>query len=366
MTSRVRALTAGAATATVAALAIALLALGGPDPAPAANPRDEGGAVRTGCKQQSTTGGGNGQQTSGFPALFTSPRNLVVGPLVLVGGATFTNAATARRFGGQKYPLVVRAGHTVTVSVPASARAIASLGYGPHKEDEAGVRAGHHTVTFAACPPGKAGRTTARAPVRFWSGFILVSEPACVPLDVYAGEAATPRRVKVEVGKRCTKPPPLRGCGTHVEDGRGPSDAGPRPQQVVIGPLRFGGLARVASRRDFALSRTRDVYAVKAGVGVPAGVRATLSIGRSARSWAKLDYAPAVPGEPRVPGAAVRFEACAAEHPAFSYDGPVGPITGFSGGFVLKRGGCVPLEVRVAGRPVVRARVPFGIGTCKS
>ena len=223
---------------------------------------------------------------------------------------------------------------------------------------------GHHTVTFVACSAGES-RSTAGGPVTFWSGFVMVSEPACVPLDVYIDDEPRPRRVKIELGRRCAKPPPpLRGCAEHVEGGK-PSTLAPFPGQVAVGPLRFAGLARVASPRAFAINRTGRLYGVKSGVGVPAGVRATLSIARSARSWAALDYAPSEPGKPRrKPGAAVRFEACAADHPAFSYDGPVGPITGFSGGFVLKRPGCVPLEVRVAGQPTVRARVPFGVGRC--
>jgi hypothetical protein len=60
----------------------------------------------------------------------------------------------------------------------------------------------------------------------------------------------------------------------------------------------------------------------------------------------------------------VTFAACSADEPAFSYGGPVGLATGFAGGFVVSRRGCVPLEVRVAGRPTVRADVPFGVGRC--
>ena len=341
------------AVAAVAASVVALLVLGRPDPSPAAS-ADPRGGVRTGCAQQSS---------ATLPRAYGDRRNRVVGPLALVGGATFTDAATARRFGGNKFPLLVRAGHTVTVSVVASARRTASLAYGPLAQGDAG---GHHTVTFVACSAGES-RSTAGGPVTFWSGFVMVSEPGCVPLDVYIDDRPLPRRVKIELGRRCAKPPPpLRGCAEHVEGGK-PSTLAPFPAQVAIGPLRFAGLARVASSRAFAINRTGRLYGVKSGVGVPAGVRATLSVARSARSWAALDYTPSEPGKPRrEPGAAVRFEACAADHPAFSYDGPVGPITGFSGGFVLKRPGCVPLEVRVAGRPTVRARVPFGVGRCRS
>ena len=76
------------------------------------------------------------------PARTRDRRNRVVGPLALVGGATFTDAATARRFGGNKFPLLVRAGHTVTVSVVPSARRTASLGYGPPPQGDVGWATG--------------------------------------------------------------------------------------------------------------------------------------------------------------------------------------------------------------------------------
>ncbi len=356
MTLRTRALAAGAALAAVAALAFGLL--GSPDPSPAADPRAQPGAVQTGCSHQS------GHR---FPQdTYTDKRNRVAGPLALIGGGTFTDAATARRFHGNKYPLLVRVGHTVTLSVPASARRTVSLGYGPLPQGESldGLD-GHHTVTFVACTPDQVARSSADGPVTFWSGFVLVREPACVVLDVYLDGATRPRRVKIELGRRCAKPPPLRGCADHVE-GPGPSTTAPFGGQVVVGPLRFAGLAGEASPRALAINRSGDVYRVKAGVGVPAGVRATLTIGRSARGWAALAYAPREPGKVQREDAAVRLQACAADHPAFSYGGPVGPITGFSGGFVLKRPGCVPLEGRVAGQPAAHRRVSFGAGRCRT
>ncbi len=353
MPASARTLSVGAAAAAAYALAVVLLVAGGSDPSTAADRAPPAGEARTGCANQSS---------AKFPGAYADRRNLVVGPLAFVGGATFTTAETARRFEGNKFPVLVRAGHTVTVSVVPGARRTASLGYGPLPQGHVGPRDGHHTVTFVACSAAES-RSSAGGPVTFWSGFVMVSEPGCVPLDVYVDGASRPRRVRIELGRRCAKAPPLRGCADHVEGGK-PSDTAPTPGELAIGPLRFAGLAREASRRVFAVNRAGDVYRVKAGVGVPAGMRATLTIGRSARRWAALSYAPRVPGEPPREGAAVRFQACAADHPAFSYDGPVGPITGFSGGFVLKRPGCLPLEVRVAGQPVVRARVPFGVGRC--
>jgi hypothetical protein len=342
----------GTTAAVVAAAAVALVVAVSGGAAGAAHPVGE----RVGCDDQSG---------ADFPGAYTRRGNLVVGPLALAGGATFTDAATVRRFGGNKFPLLVRAGHTVTVSVPASHRATAGLQYGFH-EDGSG-RDPIHTVTFSACP-AHLSDSSADGPVTFWSGFIVTSAPGCLPLDVWVDDAAR-RRVRVPLGRRCARPapkPPLRGCDARAEGGKA-DDGRPRPAEVAVGPLRFTGLARLASPRELRLDRTSGRYGVKAGVLVPAGVRATLSVAPRARGWAALEYAPHLPGVARDPDGdpVVRFAACAADEPAFSFDGVVGPVTGFSGGFVLTRPGCLPLEVRVPGRPAVRAVVSFGAGRCR-
>ena len=348
MASRSQNATAGAGAVAATAAVVVLLALRGPD-APAVTAAHPG-ADAVGCGEQSG---------ARFPGAYSSRRNLVVGPLAMIGGGVFTGAATVREFGGNKFPLLVRAGHRVTVSIPAPARTTAALSYGA---DAAGDPNPKHTISFTACSQRRsASRADGR--VTFWSGFVLTSAPLCVPLDVYADGAARPRRVQIALGRRCEPPPPLRGCADRAEAGTPQADA-PLPGQVVVGPFRFGGLARLASRRRLDLDRAGGVYGVKAGVLLAAGVRATLSIGRGARGWASLDYAPRRPGQPRRLHDAVRFQACAADQPAFSYDGPLGPVTGFPGGFVLTRPGCLPLEARVPGRPVVRAIVRFGVRRC--
>src|SRR3954469_11117179 len=90
-----------------------------------------------------------------FPAAFSDPRNVVVGPLVLVG-ASHTRAATVREFGGNKFPALVRAGHRVTVALSRRTRGAAGLGYGPLPEGvELRARDGHRVVTFIACRRGQ-------------------------------------------------------------------------------------------------------------------------------------------------------------------------------------------------------------------
>ncbi|MBA2636698.1 MAG: hypothetical protein H0U79_00475, partial [Solirubrobacterales bacterium] len=156
---------------------------------------------------------------------------------------------------------------------------------------------------------------------------------------------------------------PLRDCRSRAEGG-GPPETASRPGDVVVGPLAFSGLARVASRRGLEHFRDAGVYRIKAGASLRAGVRATLVIARHARRWASLTFAARKLRQVSDGDPAVRFQACRADEPAFGYDGPVGITTGFAGGFILSRRGCVPLEVRVAGRPTVRAVVPFGVGGC--
>lgn len=147
-----------------------------------------------------------------FPGAFTSPDNVVLGPLVLVGGA-FTDANTVREFGGNKFPLLVKAGHTVTVRLVGRARRVAGLAYGPLPQGETRLRDTYESVTFVACRPGKASRRYSEngpsgsyaddVAVTFWSGFVLTRRPACLPLDVYIDDAPSPRRVGLALGRRC-------------------------------------------------------------------------------------------------------------------------------------------------------------------
>jgi hypothetical protein len=189
MTALVR---AAAAAATLAALVASAAAALGDSQA-----EEEPGGVRTDCGRQSS---------AQFPGAYRDRRNLVVGPLALIGGATFTDAATVRRFGGNKFPLLVRARHTVTVSLPRSERQVVSLGYGPLPEGEVHRRDGDSAVTFAACSAAES-RSTADGPVTFWSGFVMTDNPRCIALDVRVDAAAAPLRRHIELGRRCSKPP---------------------------------------------------------------------------------------------------------------------------------------------------------------
>ncbi len=136
-----------------------------------------------------------------FPRAFTSRRNLVVGPLSMIGAGAFTTPETVREFGGNKFPLLVRAGHRVTVEVKARS---AALGYGPLPDGKVRVADGHRAVTFVACRRNEASGSDADgAPVTFWSGFLLADTPQCVRLRVWVDRAARPRTASVPLGRRC-------------------------------------------------------------------------------------------------------------------------------------------------------------------
>ena len=177
---------------------------GEPDPPTRAAPtQTRFGGAREDCSTRSE---------AEFPGGFTSRRNLVVGPLSLIGGA-FTDPGTVREFGGNKFPLLVKAGHTVTIRLPKQARRSAGLGYGPVAQGKNTLRDTYRTVTFVACRPGKppprysphgpSGSYADETAVTFWSGFILTDRPACIPLDVYVDGATAARRIGLSLGRRC-------------------------------------------------------------------------------------------------------------------------------------------------------------------
>ena len=138
-----------------------------------------------------------------FPGAFTNARNLVVGPLVLTGARGSPPFATS--FHGQKFPLLVRAGHRVTLALSKTTRKVAALGYGPLPQGDVGVREAHRVVTFIACRRGEpSGSTADGQPVTFWSGGILSTGPRCVPVSVWIDGAEKPRRIVIRLGvTRC-------------------------------------------------------------------------------------------------------------------------------------------------------------------
>ncbi len=153
-----------------------------------------------------------------FPGAFTDRRNLVVGPFVFDGVGERTPASVVRDFGGNKFPVLVKAGHTVTVRLSRSVRRFAGLAYAglgrrPLPQGKVRLRDTARTMTFVACEPGRPprrgyppdGPSASRAdgePVTFWSGFVVTRRPACRPLQVWIDEDLAPRRVTIDMGAR--------------------------------------------------------------------------------------------------------------------------------------------------------------------
>jgi hypothetical protein len=147
----------------------------------------------------------SGRSEASFPGAFEDPANLVVGPFVLVGAARPTSAGTVESLGGQKHPVLVRAGHEVTLRVPVGVQANISLGYGSLPQGEVGYPDGHPAVSFVACGADEESGSSVGPdePVTFWSGFVFSRKPSCTPLDVYVDEEAEPRRIQTPLGEAC-------------------------------------------------------------------------------------------------------------------------------------------------------------------
>jgi hypothetical protein len=140
-----------------------------------------------------------------FPGAYSDPHNVVVGPLVLVGAA-HTPASTVREYGGNKFPLLIRAGHRVTIAPSQARRRVAGLGYGPLPQGvDLAPNDGHRVVTFKACRRGKnSGSYADGRSVTFWSGFVLTSSPRCVPLELWIDDEPSPRHISLRMGvRRC-------------------------------------------------------------------------------------------------------------------------------------------------------------------
>jgi hypothetical protein len=149
-----------------------------------------------------------------FPGAFTRRSNLKAGPVVFIGG-TFTDAATVREFDGNKFPVLVRNDHTVTVDLVGRGRAVAGLIYGPYPDGEVTLREAYRSITFVACPvvdpspryeDGPSQSDADGEPVTFWSGFVGTRRPVCLALDVTIDGARPARRVRMGLGRRCPAP----------------------------------------------------------------------------------------------------------------------------------------------------------------
>jgi hypothetical protein len=142
------------------------------------------------------------QSGADFPGAFTSPHNLVVGPLVLVGAGGTPEFVwdSAANVGFEKFQVLVRQRHRVTIELSRrTRRGGAGLAYGPLPQGETYLRDTHRVVTFIACRSGSAS-TVDGQPVTFWSGSVLARSPRCVPLLVWIDRRRAPRRAVIHLG----------------------------------------------------------------------------------------------------------------------------------------------------------------------
>jgi hypothetical protein len=136
--------------------------------------------------------------------------SVIAGPLAFVAlrEAARGPAGEFRRRGsgypGQKVLVVVEAGATVTVTVPAAERRHLALLYDPASWNERNsyrIADGQPAVTFQACP---AEQQPAGADGTQFNGGFVVAGPRCATLEVSTPAAPTPRRVAVSFGAgRC-------------------------------------------------------------------------------------------------------------------------------------------------------------------
>jgi hypothetical protein len=143
------------------------------------------------------------RSSASFPGAFSNPRNLVVGPLAFIGAggtpSVVSNSTGTEVF--QKFPLLVRRGHRVTVELSPSTRRGAGLAYGPLPQGETYLRDTHRVVTFIACRHGqRSGSSADGRPVTFWSGSVLARSPRCVRLLVWVDAERSPRRAVIRLG----------------------------------------------------------------------------------------------------------------------------------------------------------------------
>jgi hypothetical protein len=147
---------------------------------------------------------------------------------------------------------------------------------------------------------------------------------------------------------------PTRDCRGRIESGRGPLSF-VQHRAIVVGPIAFSGLLDAAPRRALGPWGDDGRLGRKSGVVVRAGRAVVLSVPERYRERLFLHYTRGEAGTSEV-----RIVPCPPGTRAFSYDGRVGPVTGFSGGFSMTRPGCYPLDVRVEGGRAYRVRIAFG------
>lgn len=141
-----------------------------------------------------------------FPGAFTARRNLVVGPMAMIGAGrerVYFFPDFASDAGGQKFQLLVRNGHRVTMELSRHTRQGAGLAYGPLPGGETSLADTHRVVKFIGCRRrAPSGSSADGRPVTFWSGGVVARSPRCVPLRVFLDGTSAARRAVIHLGVR--------------------------------------------------------------------------------------------------------------------------------------------------------------------
>jgi hypothetical protein len=184
----------------LAALACLLFVACGDAPAPkhpVAEAAPTPAATAAGAHEDCASNAGG----AAFPGAFTNPENLVVGPLVIVGGA-YRDRDAPRLLGRQRFLVLVAAGRTVTVRLAPEARTLAGLAYGRYRDGKVKLRNSYRSVTFTACSAERSTSDIDGADATLWSGYVLTRRPECIPLEVSIDGGAS-QRVGLTLGARC-------------------------------------------------------------------------------------------------------------------------------------------------------------------
>jgi len=149
------------------------------------------------------------------------------------------------------------------------------------------------------------------------------------------------------------QPDAVAACRQHVESGYAPLLAPRGDRDLRLGRLAFIGLARGASFRgapDYEYEG-RLYFLLKSPPLLSTGGPVTVAVAPPFRDAVRIGV-----GGLRGFHHTIRYQPCAPDRPAFSYDGTIGRWTGWSGGFIAARRVCAKLQIwdgaRVAYRHV--------------
>jgi hypothetical protein len=134
---------------------------------------------------------------------------------------------------------------------------------------------------------------------------------------------------------------------------------------IVAGRVSIAG-ARVAAQR---LSRRKPpgnprAWLLKTPVIIRAGSPVVVRVAARDRRYAALDFDAKRWGTldrgAKDGQSSVRFHACSPDTKRFSDGKPLGDWTGYPGGLIVERRGCVTFEFLEEGQPTIRRRLGIG------